>query len=112
MPRQSRARIGIPRGTGKTVLMNSAATSTPVIVAEQTERLPQLLKDIWSFRELFWTFLERDLKVRYKQTALGVVWVILQPLFMSGAFTVVFGKIIGMETEGLPPTRFFLAANV
>ncbi|MBI5396621.1 MAG: ABC transporter permease, partial [Verrucomicrobia bacterium] len=65
-----------------------------------------------AYRELFWTFVERDLKVRYKQTALGVIWVILQPLFMSGAFALIFGKLAGMPTDGLPVMLFYFAANV
>jgi lipopolysaccharide transport system permease protein len=88
------------------------ATSTTVISAERHERLRQFLKDLWDYRELFWTFVERDIKVRYKQTALGVIWVILQPLFMMGAFSLIFGKIAKMPTDGLPYTLFYLGALV
>lgn len=86
--------------------------STTVISAERHERLRQFLKDLWDYRELFWTFVERDVKVRYKQTALGVIWVILQPLFMMGAFSIIFGKIAQMPTDGLPLPLFYLAALV
>src|SRR2546428_8217846 len=83
-----------------------------VISAERHERIRQFLKDLWDYRELFWTFVQRDVKVRYKQTALGVIWVVLQPLFMMGAFSLIFGKIAKMPTDGLPYALFYLAALV
>lgn len=86
--------------------------TTTIISAERHERIRQFLRDLWDYRELFWTFVERDVKVRYKQTALGVVWVILQPLFMMGAFSIIFGKIAKMPTDGLPLPLFYLAALV
>jgi lipopolysaccharide transport system permease protein len=88
------------------------SSTTTVISAERQERLQQFLKDLWDYRELFLTFLERDLKVRYKQTALGVIWVVLQPLFMTGAFSMIFGKIARMPTDHLPYALFYLAALV
>jgi lipopolysaccharide transport system permease protein len=89
--------------------MTAAVT---IISAERRERLRQFLKDLWQYRELFWTFVERDIKVRYKQTALGVIWVVLQPLVVSGAFSLIFGKLAGMPTEGLPVMLFYFAATV
>ncbi len=88
------------------------AASVTIISAERHERLRQFLKDLWDYRELFLTFVQRDIKVRYKQTALGVIWVILQPLFMVGAFSLIFGKIARMPTDGLPYTMFYIAAIV
>lgn len=85
---------------------------TTVISAERHERILQFLKDLWEYRELFLTFVERDIKVRYKQTILGVAWVILQPLFMVGAFSLIFGRIARMPTDGLPYTVFYIAAIV
>ena len=90
--------------------MNSV--STTVISAERQPGLPRFLRDLWEYRELFWTFVERDIKVRYKQTALGVIWVILQPLFVAGAFSMIFGKIARMPTDGLPYALFYLSALV
>jgi lipopolysaccharide transport system permease protein len=88
------------------------ASTTKVISAERHERIRQFLKDLWDYRELFWTLVERDIKVRYKQTALGVIWVILQPLFVAGAFSMIFGKIARMPTDGLPYALFYLSALV
>jgi len=89
-----------------------ASTTTIVISAQRQERLRQFLQDLWDYRELFWTFVLRDVKVRYKQTALGVVWVVLQPLFMTGAYSLIFGKIARMPTGGLPYALFYLGALV
>ncbi len=90
----------------------SQVSSVTVISAERHERFFQMLKDLWAYRELFVSFFERDLKVRYKQTALGAVWVVLQPLFLSGAYSIILGKLAGMPTDGLPPVLFYFAANV
>jgi lipopolysaccharide transport system permease protein len=90
-------------------MSNSAIT---VISAERHERFRQFLKDLWDYRELFWTFVERDIKVRYKQTALGVIWVVLQPLFIAGAFSLIFGKVARMPSDGLPYALFYLGALV
>lgn len=87
-------------------------SSTTVISAERHERFRQFLKDLWDYRELFYTFLERDIKVRYKQTALGAIWVILQPLVATGAYVLIFGKIAKMPTDGLPYALFYFAATV
>lgn len=60
------------------------------------------LGEVWQFRDLLLTLAGRDLKLRYKQTALGVIWVVAQPLMAAGIFTVVFGKIAKLDSEGLP----------
>lgn len=86
--------------------------TTTVISANQHERLRQFLKDLWDYRELCLTFVERDLKVRYKQTAIGVLWVVLQPIFTTLAYVLIFGKIARMPTDGLPYMLFYFAANV
>lgn len=89
-----------------------ASTSTTVISAERYDRLRQFLKDLWDFHELFITFIQRELKVHYKQTALGVSWVILQPLLGTGAFVIIFGKIARMDPSGLPHVLFYFPAMV
>lgn len=59
-------------------------------------------KELWSYRELFYFFTWRDIKVKYKQTALGVIWVVLQPLLLMAIFTYFFGQVLGVEPEGMP----------
>ena len=65
------------------------------------------LLDVWSHRELFYILAERDVKVRYKQSALGVAWAILQPLLTMVIFTLLFGRLARMPSAG-EPMRYFL----
>ena len=65
------------------------------------------LDELWRFRELFWIFASRDIKVRYKQTVLGAAWAIIQPLAFTIVGTVIFGKIAGAGTDGVKPAFLF-----
>lgn len=67
-------------------------------------------REIWHYRELLWIFLLRDIKTRYKQSALGPFWVIFPPLLSSGIFTVIFGGLVDMPTDGVPPFLFIFSA--
>lgn len=67
------------------------------------------LREVWAFRDLLVTLAGRDLKVRYKQTALGVLWVILQPLLAAGVFSFVFGAVAGLPSDGVPYLAFSFA---
>ena len=69
------------------------------------------LRDLWNYRELLYFLTWRDVKVRYKQTALGVAWAIIQPLFTMLIFTLFFGKLAGIEaqTGGIPYPVFAYA---
>lgn len=66
--------------------------------------------ELWSFRDLFGILALRDIKLRYKQTALGVVWVILQPLLSSLIFAAVFGNLAKLPSDGAPYILFVFAA--
>ena len=63
--------------------------------------------ELWRYRELFYFLAWRDVKVRYKQTALGVVWAVLQPLLTMVVFMVLFGKIAKISTGEIPPALFY-----
>ena len=67
------------------------------------------LGQIWTYRDLVYTFIRRDLVVQYKQTILGPLWYIVQPLLMTLMFTIVFGKIAKISTNQVPPVLFYLA---
>ncbi len=60
------------------------------------------LQEIWEYRELFYFFTWRDIKVKYKQTLLGFLWAILQPLMMMILLTIVFGNALQVESDGIP----------
>jgi len=60
------------------------------------------LSELWAYRELAWVMVLRDLKVRYKQTVLGIAWAVLQPLTMLLIFTLIFGKLAKIPSDGYP----------
>jgi len=60
------------------------------------------LKEVWDYRELLYFFTWRDLKVRYKQTAIGALWAIFQPFMTMVVFTVFFGQMLGVASDGVP----------
>lgn len=68
------------------------------------------IRELWSFRELIWILVTRDIKIRYKQTAIGVAWALLQPLLTMVVFTVIFGKLGGMPSDDLPYPVFVMTA--
>lgn len=68
------------------------------------------LREIWHYRELLYFLAWRDVKVRYKQTAIGVVWVILQPLLTMVIFSVIFGQLLSVPTDGEPYPVFAFVA--
>jgi lipopolysaccharide transport system permease protein len=67
------------------------------------------LKDTWEYRDLLWLLVRRDFVAFYKQTILGPLWFFLQPLFVTLIYTLVFGKIAGISTDGLPGLLFYMA---
>jgi lipopolysaccharide transport system permease protein len=89
-----------------------------VIEAGRTER--QYWKDLWRYRELFYFLAWRDILVRYKQTAIGIAWALIRPFLTMIVFTVVFGKLAKLPSEGAPypilvfaamlPWQFFASA--
>ncbi|HEX9426254.1 MAG TPA: ABC transporter permease, partial [Candidatus Polarisedimenticolia bacterium] len=68
------------------------------------------LGEIWRYRELLYFLVWRDVKVRYKQTALGVAWAVLQPVLTMLVFSLVFGRLARMPTGGIPYPIFAFAA--
>jgi len=70
------------------------------------------LRELWQYRELLYFFVWRDVKIRYKQTLLGVAWVIVQPLLTMLTFTIFFGRLARLPSDGLPYPVFYLAAVV
>ena len=88
--------------------------NTEPLVVIQPSRSWRLvsLKDLWAYRELLFFLTWRDVKVRYKQTALGAAWAVLQPLFMMVIFTIFFGRLAGVGSSGIPYPLFALAGLV
>jgi len=79
-----------------------------IIEAGRTERL--YWKDLWNYRELLYFLAWRDILVRYKQTVVGILWALLRPLLIMLVFTIVFGKLAKLPSEGVPyPIMVFAA---
>lgn len=70
------------------------------------------LREVWHYRDLIALFVRRDFVSRYKQTILGPLWLIIQPIMNSLVFTVIFGNIAKLPTDGLPQMLFYLSGTV
>src|ERR1700675_2753367 len=70
------------------------------------------LGEVWQYRELLYFFVWRDVKIRYKQTVIGVAWVVIQPLLTMGVFTLFFGRLAKLPSDGLPYPVFYFSALV
>jgi len=78
-------------------------TTIPTEVIEPKKGwVPLDLREIWSYRELLYFLTKRDIKVRYKQTVLGGLWAIIQPVFTMVVFTLFFGRLAKMPSDGIP----------
>jgi lipopolysaccharide transport system permease protein len=69
------------------------------------------LGELWRYRDLVRLFVWRDFVAQYKQTILGPLWYLIQPIMTTGVFTIIFGNIAQLSTDGLPPFLFYLAGN-
>src|ERR1700732_906892 len=88
--------------------------SVPTIVRIEPPHgwLELRLAEVWEYRELLFFFIWRDVKIRYAQTVVGVIWVVLQPLMTMGVFTIFFGRLAKLPSQGLPYPVFYFAALV
>jgi len=73
-----------------------------LIIKSDKSLLSVDLKELWDYRELLYFLVWRDVKIRYKQTYIGILWAIIQPLFTMIVFTIFFGKIAKIPSEGVP----------
>jgi len=91
--------------------MGSTTISIPSSQIGPPTRWPSLdLHELWQYRELLYFLTWRDIKVRYKQTALGAAWAVIQPLFIMVVFSLFFGRLAGVPSDGLPYPVFTLCA--
>src|SRR5256714_9352773 len=88
------------------------ASSSTIRIEPPRGMLEFRLGEVWAYRELLYFFGWRDVKIRYKQTAIGVLWVILQPVLNMLVFTLFFGRLAKLPTDGLPTPVFYFAALV
>ena len=84
---------------------------SPALVIRPTSGwVPPNLRALWDYRELLYFLTWRDIKIRYKQTVLGAAWAIIQPSLTMIVFTIVFGRLVGVPSDGLPYSLFVYSA--
>lgn len=93
--------------------MSARSSKFPVtVIRPDTRTLSLTFDELWHARELLYFLVWRDIKVRYKQTALGVAWSVLQPFLTMVVFTIFFGRLAKVPSDGVPYPLFSLAALV
>lgn len=98
---------GVPPASGRA---RADAANTYTVIRPARPWVSLALRELWECRELIYFLMWRDIKVRYKQTVLGVAWVVLQPLSMTVVFTLFFGRLANAPSEGVPYPIFVYAA--
>ncbi len=86
------------------------STVPTLIIRPPRKWVPVDLHELWAYRELVASFTLRDIKLRYKQTGLGIAWAVLQPLLTMAIFTIYFGGLAHIPSDGVPYPLFVLAA--
>src|SRR5919205_1587612 len=92
-------------------LLNRDAAAAAVIRVQPSRGWVSLqLRELWQYHELLYFLIWRDIKVRYKQTALGAAWAIIQPFFTMIVFSLFFGRLSRIPSDGIPYPIFAFAA--
>jgi len=86
------------------------STVPTLVIRPPRKWVPVDLHELWAYRELITSFTLRDIKLRYKQTGLGIAWAVLQPVLTMVIFTVIFGGLAKIPSDGVPYPLFVLAA--
>lgn len=81
------------------------------VIKPKTRLLDLNLKELWKYKDLIVMFVKRDFKTMYKQTILGPLWIIINPMLTTLMFTIVFGGIANISTDGMPQFVFYMAGN-
>ena len=93
--------------------LSTAGEPEPTIKIRPPRKwVPVDFHELWEYRELLYSFVSRDVKIRYKQTALGFLWAIIQPLFLMVVFTLFFGSLAKIPSDGIPYPLFSFAALI
>ncbi|HEV2836898.1 MAG TPA: ABC transporter permease [Pyrinomonadaceae bacterium] len=96
-----------------TVASDLRSEELPTLLITPPSRwIPLQLSELWEYRELLYFLVWRDIKVRYKQTALGATWAVMQPLFMMVVFSLFFGRLAKVPSDGIPYPIFTFCALI
>ena len=90
----------------------SSANEQITVVTSKHKMLELNLTEVWKYKDLMFLFVKRSFVTRYKQMLLGPLWAVIQPLLTTVVFTVVFGNIAGLPTDGAPKFLFYMCGNV
>jgi lipopolysaccharide transport system permease protein len=94
-------------------VQNTSGGALPELLITPANRwIPLNLSELWEYRELLYFLVWRDIKVRYKQTALGAAWAVMQPLFMMLVFSLFFGRLAKVPSDGIPYPVFAFCALI
>ena len=80
-----------------------------LVISPKAHLLDLKLKDVWTYRDLLFLFVKRDFIAQYKQTVLGPLWHIIQPIFTVIIFLIIFGRIANIPTDGIQPILFYMS---
>jgi lipopolysaccharide transport system permease protein len=80
-----------------------------IVIKPQNPLFNLRLADVWRYRDLLMLFVKRDFAAQYKQTMLGPLWHIIQPIFTTAIYLILFGKIANIPTDGIPPILFYMS---
>lgn len=94
------------------IVMKGGQEDTETVIRADGGWFDLDLGAVWRYRDLIGLMVRRDFVAQYAQTALGPLWVVLQPLLTTLAFTLVFGRVAGLPTDGVPPTLFYMTGVV
>ena len=83
-----------------------------IVIEPAAGSLKRELKELWEYRQLIKMFVKRDLKTMYAQTILGPLWFVIHSILSASVMTVVFDKIAGISTDGIPGFLFYMAGNI
>lgn len=89
--------------------MNSSQENWDIVIKPKGKRFSLNLKEVWQYRDLLQMYIRRDIVTMYKQTILGPLWFIIQPIFTTIMYMFVFGGIANISTDGLPQMLFYLS---
>jgi lipopolysaccharide transport system permease protein len=104
------ALLGKSRGDFQKILSSTAtAKKWDLIIRPKTDWFDLHLADLWRYRDLTLLFVWREFVAQYKQTILGPLWHLIQPLFTTALFTLIFGRVAKLSTDSLPPILFYMA---
>jgi lipopolysaccharide transport system permease protein len=100
----------VPEPTNQKTMTFNPGTPTHTVIEPPKSWVPLELGELWKYRELLFFLTWRDIKVRYKQTALGAAWAVLQPVLTMIVFSIIFGGLAKLPSEGIPYPIFTFAA--